>query len=107
MLLRQDGTAERRAAAATVVGLFENWECAVAGIELCPGDLLAIFSDGVTEATPDDEAEYGEARLIEELRANRGRPAEEIVTAVLSAVQRFSAGVQSDDLTLMSARARA
>lgn len=104
--LRQDGSLQRLGATATVIGLFEQWECAVAEVELVPGDLLAVFSDGVTEAERGEE-QFGEARLIEQLRACRGLPVEEIVPAIFASVQEFSAGSQSDDLTMLIARARA
>jgi sigma-B regulation protein RsbU (phosphoserine phosphatase) len=101
--LHVDGTVERLPATATVMGMFEEWETSVGQIVLAPGDLVAIFSDGVTEAAGDNE-EYGETRLIKVLRENADRSAEEIVAAVLEDVQAFSAGAQSDDLTLLIAR---
>ena len=101
--LHSDGTAERLPTTATVLGMFGEWECSIDRIELVPGDLLAIFSDGVTEATNGNE-EYGETRLIEVLRDQARKPAEHIVTAVLASVQKFSVGIQSDDLTLLVGR---
>ncbi|MGA7770777.1 MAG: SpoIIE family protein phosphatase [Candidatus Sulfotelmatobacter sp.] len=103
--LRQDGSVQRLASTATVIGLFEQWECSVEQIRLDSEDLLVIFSDGVTEA-PRNEEEYGEARLIHELQACRHLQANEIVQAILASVQKFSAGTQSDDLTLLIAKAR-
>ena len=103
---REDGTVERLPATATVIGLFEQWECSVAQAQFAPGDLLVVFSDGVSEATCHEE-EFGEARLIDEVRANRHLSANELVSAILNKVQLFSAGEQSDDLTLLIARVRA
>ena len=88
-----------------VIGLFEKWDCGAREIQLEPGDLLAIFSDGVTEAMRGEE-EFGEARLMEDLRRSRGLPVEQIVTSVFNDVQEFSQGNQSDDLTLVVARAK-
>jgi len=105
LCLRQDGSVQRLPATATVIGLFEQWECSVEQICLAPGDLLVIFSDGVTEEVRNEE-EYGEARLIHELQACRHLQANEIVQVVLASVQEFSAGAQSDDLTLLIAKAR-
>ena len=68
-----------------------------------PADLLAISSDGVTEAMLGEE-EFGESRFLDELRRTRRLPLEQVVTAVFTAVQQFSAGNQSDDLTLVVAR---
>ena len=103
VLLRADGAVERLAATATVVGLFEQWESEVVRTGFAPGEVLAIFSDGVTEATREDE-EFGEDRLLGILRAERRLPAAEIVAAILEEVERFGAGAQSDDLTLLVLR---
>jgi serine phosphatase RsbU (regulator of sigma subunit) len=105
MLLRAGGSVDRLRATATVIGLFEKWECEARETQLQPGDLLAVFSDGVTEAMLGEE-EFGEPRLLEQLRDAGHLPAEQVVTAVFNAVQQFSAGNQSDDLTLVVARAR-
>jgi sigma-B regulation protein RsbU (phosphoserine phosphatase) len=105
VLLRADGSVERLKATAMVIGLFEKWDCLSAEIELAPGDLLAIFSDGVSEAMRGEE-EYGEERLLGVLRACRKLSVEQTVTAVFQSVQAFSAGEQSDDLTLLIAEGR-
>jgi sigma-B regulation protein RsbU (phosphoserine phosphatase) len=100
--LRRDGTVERLEATATVIGLFEKWEGALGQVQLAPGDLLAIFSDGVTEETCDGE-DFGDARLIDELQARREGPVSDMISGVLGSVLRFGAGKQSDDLTLLIA----
>jgi len=106
ILMHRDGSVERLKATATVIGLFERWECTVREVQLADGDVLVIFSDGVTEAERSEDEEFGEERLIEELRATRHLPSSEIVSSILNSVQQFSAGAQSDDLTLLIARAR-
>jgi sigma-B regulation protein RsbU (phosphoserine phosphatase) len=103
MLLRADGSVDRLEATATVIGLFEAWESVAREIQMAPADLLAISSDGVTEAMLGEE-EFGESRFLDELRRTRRLPLEQVVTAVFTAVQQFSAGNQSDDLTLVVAR---
>ena len=74
-------------------------------VVLEPGDTLVVCSDGVTEALSDDEEEYGEERLREAVVANRDRPVPELLAALQASVQRFAGAVQSDDLTLLVARA--
>lgn len=102
--LRADGCLQRLEATGTVIGAFPEWHASVGQAQFGPGDLLAVFSDGVTEANRGEE-EFGEDRLIGELRSLNGRPAGEIVPAILDCVQQFSAGAQYDDLTLLVGRA--
>jgi phosphoserine phosphatase RsbU/P len=73
--------------------------------QLEPGDLLVIYSDGVTEATNTAEEEFGEDRLTEVLRNRRDEPASAIVSAVMESVNQFALGApQADDITLVVAR---
>jgi serine phosphatase RsbU (regulator of sigma subunit) len=76
---------------------------------LGPGDLLVVYSDGVTEAEgagPGGAVElFGEQRLVDVVRSLRDRPADAVVQGILAAVQRFAAGrPQADDITLVVAR---
>jgi len=69
------------------------------------GDMLVLYSDGVTEATNINYDEFGEERFIEVLRAHRTEPATAIVAAVTKALSEFAAGApQADDITLVVAR---
>lgn len=105
LCLRRDGTMEWLGATATVLGAFEEWECALGRTQLAPGDLLVAYSDGVTEARRGDE-HFGEERLVEALRAHPDAAPDHIVSEILDRVQKFGAGDQSDDLTLLVARVR-
>jgi phosphoserine phosphatase RsbU/P len=106
MLLRADGRIERLAPTATALGLFEEWTCEAVEVQLAAGDLLAIFSDGVSEAWSDDGVEFGEDRLLEALKGARHAPVVQIVDDVLAIVTRFSGSEQEDDQTLVVARVR-
>jgi serine phosphatase RsbU (regulator of sigma subunit)/predicted enzyme related to lactoylglutathione lyase len=106
LLLRRDDSLERLNSTATVLGLFEQWDCSVAECQLSPGDILALYTDGITEAFNDAEEEFGEQRLIDSLRRHRRRPSRELLTAVLDEVQQFSAREQHDDITLIVAKYR-
>jgi serine phosphatase RsbU (regulator of sigma subunit) len=102
LCLRADGRAEWLTATATVIGAFENWDCALGRTQLGRGDILVAYSDGITEAA-NGAGLYGETRLIEAVRSARGS-AEEVLSAILDQVRDFSGGAQSDDLTVMVAR---
>ncbi len=106
LLVRHDGSAERLRGSATVLGMFEAWECSVTETELHPGDLLVIYSDGVSEAMSDEGELYGEERLLEAIRARRHLPVGELLEALAAAVIQFSGREQEDDITLVVARCR-
>ena len=107
ILLRATGEIERLNATATVLGLFERWDCAVEKRTLHDGDVLVIYTDGISEASPGENDEFGDARLIEVLRAHRQQSAAEVLQAIVAEVQSFSQGVQADDMTLITARCKA
>ncbi len=74
-------------------------------ISLGPGDLIAIFSDGVTEAENPEGEEFGEDRLAEMLAQHREASAEEAVERVLDSVTEFTRSAPAaDDVTLVVAR---
>lgn len=104
LLLRADNTLEQLASTSTVLGLFEEWSCDVDERQLGSGDILALYTDGVTEAFNDAGDEFGEERLIQALRQNRERSSEAIIASIVEEVRRFSRREQHDDITLIVAK---
>ena len=105
VLMRADGSAEMVEGGGPVLGLLPMAPYREMRVRLEPGDLLALYSDGVTEADNTAEEEFGEERLIEALRQNRTEPAEAIVQAVRNALAGFTAKApQADDITLVIAK---
>lgn len=73
-----------------------------ASIEFQPGDVLVLYTDGVTEAmNPQKTEEYEEERLITCLEQSLKKPSQDIMDAVIEDITNFSNGVQYDDITLM------
>jgi sigma-B regulation protein RsbU (phosphoserine phosphatase) len=69
------------------------------------GDVLMLYTDGVTEAPNDEEREFSGARLADSVRALHQRSAREINDGLLESVQRFTGAVsQRDDLTLVTVK---
>ena len=106
VLLRKGGAVERLNATATVLGLFSDWECSIAEARFDTGDVLSIYTDGITETTGHSGEEFGEARLLEALQKSRDLEARYILRNVENAAEQFRVGEQADDLTLVIARAR-
>ena len=89
------------------IGLFEGAVYETATRTLAPGDLLALFTDGVTEAPGPDGEEFGAERLADLLRAHRTRPLDAVIDTVFDALLRWSGPVDPhDDVTLVLARVR-
>jgi len=107
ILLRPNGQVERLHATGTVLGLFEDWESPTVECQLSPGDIFALYTDGVTEAFNESEEEYGEDRLIAALQQNSTLPPTEILSATISEIQRYSPHEQHDDITLIVAKCTA
>jgi phosphoserine phosphatase RsbU/P len=99
-----EGKVARLDATSMVVGLFDNWKCEVAELDLAPGDTLVLYTDGITEARNAAGEEFGESRLIETLQHCSRLPVESLLQTVVREVQQFTGGEQQDDITLVVAR---
>jgi serine phosphatase RsbU (regulator of sigma subunit) len=107
LLLRNSGVVDRLAATATVLGLFGEWDCSVAETRVNAGDVLSIFTDGITETTGADGEEFGEGRILSAVQEHRNLEAASILGQVEHAVDNFrSSDSLQDDLTLVVARGR-
>ncbi|HXY41441.1 MAG TPA: SpoIIE family protein phosphatase [Vicinamibacteria bacterium] len=99
-----NGGVSRLGPTSTVLGLFRDFECSVGECRLEHGDLLALYTDGVTEAFDGAGEEFGEGRLLDALRRHRDRPPEALLASLLDEVRSFSRQEQHDDLTVIVAR---
>ena len=101
-LIRADGSLERLEAAGTLLGAFADvtYEDQVVALE--PGDILAIHTDGITDARDPAGTFFGEDRLESSLRASAGQPPADVATSLVDAVRTFRAGAEPfDDLALL------
>jgi catechol 2,3-dioxygenase-like lactoylglutathione lyase family enzyme len=90
LLLRGDGTLEQLNSTGTVLGLFREWKCGVEECALQSGDILTLYTDGITEACNPDGEEFGEQRLAESMRRNRERTAQAMLAAILDEVRNLA-----------------
>ena len=103
LLLRRDGTLERLESTSTVIGMFEQWDCAIEERQLHSGDILVLYTDGATESSNSTGEEFGEERLVEAIRQQRDLPSQELLEGVTGRVRQFSPHEQEDDITLIVA----
>lgn len=87
-----------------VIGLLpQRYQRGVFSHEL--GDLIVLFTDGVSESMNVRDEEWGEERLIELAKTCHGLPAREVMKQILAAAQAFAGGApQHDDMTLVVLR---
>jgi serine phosphatase RsbU (regulator of sigma subunit)/catechol 2,3-dioxygenase-like lactoylglutathione lyase family enzyme len=106
VVLRTDHSVELLHATGTVLGIFKEWDCTMGELQILPGDILALYTDGITESCNSADEQFGEERLIEALRAQNGASPQVMLDSIVTAVQRFSPHEQHDDITLIIAKYR-
>ncbi len=104
LLVRSDGKVDRLDSTSTLLGMFREWNCSMREQELFPGDVLALYTDGITEASNERGEEFGERCLIESLQQHRDLPCQALLTAIVEGVRRFSFQEQHDDITAIVAK---
>ena len=104
LLLRKDDRLERLQATGTVLGAFKEWDCTIGECALFPGDILALYTDGITESIDRSGEEFGEHRLIESLCRHRALCSADLLARIVEEVRQFSPGEQRDDITLIIAK---
>lgn len=86
------------------LGIFEGMAWKRESVTLAAGDVLVLYTDGVSEAQNSNRAEYGEQRLCDTVHAHCPQTADAILAAVTQDVQAFTGdAAQFDDITLLVA----
>jgi sigma-B regulation protein RsbU (phosphoserine phosphatase) len=102
ILVRAEGTVEKLAAGGLVLGIFESVTYEGGAVVMEPGDMLVIYSDGVTETWDPDGEEFGEDKLVALAVEDRAKSADELQNAILCEIERFEQGARAtDDRTLL------
>lgn len=102
ILFRQDQEPISLETTGLILGIFEESEYTKEQITLDPGDLLLLFSDGVTEAMDPDFEMYGLERVTNLVGENKERKVSDIADIILKDIRLHAkSAVQSDDITLM------
>lgn len=101
ILVRSDGAVERLGAGGAVLGVFPDGAYEEGTTAVRDGDRLVLFTDGITEATNAAGEEYGEARLVDVVLANRSCSAPALQARLAQSVSHFSNNAFADDATLI------
>jgi putative ABC transport system permease protein len=98
---------EQLSVGGTVVGMFPGMEYEEATVELWPGDVLLVFTDGVPEAHNPEDEEFGEERLQRLLRETAHLTADEISARISAEMKSWIRDAeQYDDLTFIVMKVR-
>jgi serine phosphatase RsbU (regulator of sigma subunit) len=104
-IVRADGTVEWLEGGGPVLGILRGATYRQDCARLGHGDLIALYSDGVTEAANPAGEEFGEERLARLLAERRNEPAADVVQAITGAVSAWCAGAPAaDDITVVVGR---
>lgn len=105
VVVAPDGSVEMLDAGGLVLGLFPNAAYEEATARLPKGSLLAVFTDGVTEAQSPDGEFYGDTRLLDALKRDRGVAPQPLLDKFVKTLKDFAGGAaQFDDITMVLAR---
>ncbi len=103
LVIRGDGAREKLMLTGLPLGVMPDAEYATRAIVLAAGDRLFLYTDGVTEASTEDGAEFGEGRLEAAIDELRHSPARNMVEEIVQRVDAFAAGApQADDITCLA-----
>ena len=101
LLIRTDGSMEHLQPGGIMIGAFDmmTWEEQI--VDLSVGDLLFVFSDGVTEAD-NGEAQYGDERTEKMVLQNMNKSPQEIVNVMMEDINNYMGDApRSDDITML------
>jgi sigma-B regulation protein RsbU (phosphoserine phosphatase) len=88
-----------------IVGMFEHATYEQETVQLDPGDIIVVFSDGVSEALSAESEEFGEQRLQDVVRKYMDDGPDATLEHLLDSVRDFTKGaVQNDDVTALVVR---
>lgn len=107
MLFRVDAGTEpmRLKTGGMVVGMFPEAKYQMETVQMQPGDILFLYSDGVSEAMNATEEEFGEERIVSLIGQNRNLPTMQLRELILAQTAEFvGAASQHDDFTFVAAR---
>ncbi len=107
ILLRTDGTVQEAAVRGTLVGVLPEPRFSETTVDLAPGEVCLLYSDGVTEARGghDGQEQFGQQRLSDAVADGAGLSAEELTTHLERRLDNWLDGREHDDIAMLAIQA--
>lgn len=107
VLLRANGDVEMLSAGGLILGILADSPFESGTADLAPGDLLVLYTDGVTEGADATGEQWGEERLVECMKRRRAESCEALANGIVREVRAFEGeSGPADDITVLVARRR-
>jgi serine phosphatase RsbU (regulator of sigma subunit) len=104
LIVRRDGQLERLSEGGMLLGVEREASYCTGHERLEPGDLLLLYSDGVTDVLNGQDEEYGAGRLETLLKRIAHLPGASMIDSIVASVESFVGGSVPDDITLLVAK---
>ena len=105
LLIRSGGDAEQLGTSGMPIGLMKDGNYSELTNTMSAGDILVLYTDGITEAESPDGEEFGIERLQEVCVDNRGKSLEDLAGCIQTNLDQFASGVPyADDRTFVLVR---
>ena len=105
LVLREDGREEWLNSTGIPLGILEGYGYGMGRLDLAPGDLLVLYTDGITEAMNPEREEFSAERFAEVCSIHRREGLKPLALALEQELETFARGVPfDDDRTLLAVR---
>ena len=105
VVLRASGEVDLLRSGGFPLGFFDAPRYFEQFVQLSTGDMVCLYTDGITETSNAKDEDYGRSRLIEALKRHQQKTAAEIADALLADVRRFGERAPLDDATVLILKA--
>jgi len=104
-LVRKGQKPEKLVIGGMLIGVFEGQKYREGTVSLNAGDILVIYTDGISEAMNESDEEYGQKRIVDSVTQNLNLTAVEISDSLIEDVKKYHKGESTDDdMTLLVAK---
>jgi hypothetical protein len=100
-VVRQDGSADQLSKGGTLLGIVREYCCECGKVMLNDGDVITLFTDGLSEAKNLNSDQFGEEKIMDICKSNIELDSHEIKNNIINAVNEFNNHLHDDDITLL------